>query len=177
MLWKLFLTFARIGGLTFGGGYAMMPMIQKEVVEKNQWATDKEVMDYYALGQCAPGIIATNTAAFIGYSVRGVPGALAAVTGAAFPSFVIIVIISGFIQNFASNQLVQSAFAGIRVAVVVLVIQAIVKLWKSGIKDFMGIILFGAAFVASFILQVSPIMIVVGAIVLGVLLGRKGAKA
>ena len=91
-LWKLFIVFCRIGGFTFGGGYAMLPIIQKEVVEKNKWATDEEVIDYYAIGQCTPGIIAVNTATFIGYKLRGIPGAIAATAGMVFPSVVILLL-------------------------------------------------------------------------------------
>jgi len=92
-LLDMFLTFARIGGFTFGGGYAMLPMLQKEVVNGRHWATDEELMDYYAIGQCTPGIIAVNTATFVGYKNRGIPGAIAATLGVIAPSLVIIMII------------------------------------------------------------------------------------
>ena len=124
----LFFTFCRIGGLTFGGGYAMLPMIQQEVVEKRKWATDEEVMDYYAVGQCTPGIIAVNTATFIGYRLRGVVGGIVATAGVIFPSVIIISIIAAFLKNFADLAIVQHAFVGIRVAVAVLVTSAIIKL-------------------------------------------------
>ena len=97
---RMFLTFARIGGLTFGGGYAMLPMLQREVVEKHKWATEEELMDYYAIGQCTPGVIAVNTATFVGRSHRGVPGAIFATAGVVFPSFVIISIIAAVLANF-----------------------------------------------------------------------------
>ena len=93
-LLDMFLTFARIGGFTFGGGYAMLPMLQKEVVNGRHWATDEELMDYYAIGQCTPGIIAVNTATFVGYKNRGIPGAIAATLGVIAPSLVIIMIIA-----------------------------------------------------------------------------------
>ena len=99
-LLDMFLTFARIGGFTFGGGYAMLPMLQKEVVNGRHWATDEELMDYYAIGQCTPGIIAVNTATFVGYKNRGIPGAIAATLGVIAPSLVIIMIIAAFISNF-----------------------------------------------------------------------------
>lgn len=97
----LFFTFARIGGLTFGGGYAMLPMLQKEVVENRGWATEEELTDYYAIGQCTPGIIAINTATFVGYRRFGVLGGVVATAGVVFPSLVIITIIAAFISNFA----------------------------------------------------------------------------
>ena len=107
----LFLTFARIGGLTFGGGYAMLPMLQREVVEKRGWATEEELMNYYAIGQCTPGIIAVNTATFVGQKTAGILGGIIATLGVAFPSLVIICIITAFIQNFAELAVVQNAFA------------------------------------------------------------------
>ena len=120
----LFLTFAQIGVCTFGGGYAMLPILQREVVEKRGWATEDELMDYYAIGQCTPGVIAVNTSTFIGYRLRGVPGAITATAGMVFPSLVIITIIAAFIQQFAHLAVVQHAFAGIRIAVCALVLQS-----------------------------------------------------
>ena len=167
-LLDLFLTFARIGGLTFGGGYAMLPMIQQEVVEKRKWATNEEVMDYYAVGQCTPGIIAVNTATFIGYKLRGIVGGIAATAGVVAPSVVIISIIAAFLQNFADLAIVQHAFAGIRVAVAVLVTSAIIKLWKSGVKDGIGIAICVATALFQILMGTSPIYIVVIAILLGI---------
>lgn len=172
-LWDLFLTFCRIGGLTFGGGYAMLPMLQKEVVENRKWATEEEIMDYYAVGQCTPGIIAVNTATFVGYNNRGLLGAIAATAGVVFPSLVIIMIIAAFISNFADLAVVQHAFAGIRVAVGVLVLNSIIKLWKSGVKDVVGIIIFVVTFVVSLIFNLSPVYVVIGAIAVGIFAGRK----
>lgn len=100
-LLDLFLTFARIGGLTFGGGYAMLPILQREVVEKRHWATEEELMDYYAIGQCTPGIIAVNTATFVGQGLAGSIGGIVATLGVVFPSLIIITVIAAFIQNFA----------------------------------------------------------------------------
>ena len=162
----LFITFCRIGGLTFGGGYAMLPMIQQEVVEKRKWATNEEVMDYYAVGQCTPGIIAVNTATFIGYKQRGVFGGIAATAGVIFPSIVIISIIAACLQNFADMPIVQHAFGGIRVAV--LVTMAIIKLWKSGVKDKLGIVICIGTFIVQVLLGLSPVYIVIAAILLGI---------
>lgn len=175
-LWTLFITFARIGGLTFGGGYAMLPMLQKEVVERYHWATEDELMDYYAIGQCTPGIIAVNTATFIGYKRRGAVGGAAATAGVVFPSLVIITIIAAFIQNFAQLDVVRHAFAGIRVAVCALVLGAILKLWKSGVKNVMGVCIFSAAFVVTAFLGVSPVYIVIAAALLGILWGKAVKK-
>ena len=121
-LLDLFLTFARIGGLTFGGGYAMLPMLQKEVVENRGWATEEELADYFAIGQCTPGVIAVNTATFVGYREAGILGGVMATLGVIFPSLVIITIIAAFIRNFADLPVVKHAFSGIRVCVCVLIL-------------------------------------------------------
>lgn len=180
-LLDLFFTFARIGGLTFGGGYAMLPMLQKEVVEKRGWATNEELMDYYAIGQCTPGIIAVNTATFIGNKTRGVTGGIVATLGVVFPSLVIITIIAAFISNFADLAIVRHAFAGIRVCVFVLILNAVVKLGKSSIKDAVTLGIFLVVLVGSLLLDVSPIIFVLFAAVIGILaqvmLKKGGAKA
>ena len=180
-LLDLLFTFARIGGLTFGGGYAMLPMLQKEVVEKRGWATNEELMDYYAIGQCTPGIIAVNTATFIGNKTRGVIGGIVATLGVVFPSLVIITIIAAFISNFADLAVVKNAFAGIRVCVFVLILNAVVKLGKSSIKDAVTLGIFLVVLVGSLLLDISPIIFVLIAAVVGiaaqVLLKKGGAKA
>ena len=176
-LLDLFFTFARIGGLTFGGGYAMLPMLQKEVVERRGWATNEELMDYYAIGQCTPGIIAVNTATFIGNKTRGVVGGVVATLGVVFPSLVIITIIAAFISNFADLAVVKNAFAGIRVCVFVLILNAVVKLGKSSIKDAVTLGIFLLVLIGSLLLDVSPIIFVLIAAVAGIaahLLLKKG---
>ena len=100
MLWKLFITFAKIGAFTFGGGYAMLSILQREIVEINHWATEDEMLDYYAIAQCTPGVIAVNTATFIGVKHRGVIGGIVATFGVVLPSIIIILIIAAFIKNF-----------------------------------------------------------------------------
>lgn len=175
-LWTMFLTFCRIGGLTFGGGYAMLPMLQREVVEKYHWATDEELMDYYAIGQCTPGIIAVNTATFTGYRRKGIPGAIFATLGVIFPSLCIITVIAACLQNFSHIIYVQQAFAGIRVAVCALILDAIVKLWKKNVKSVWGIALFLVVLAVMIALDVSPILVVIGAALVGLGLGRAGVK-
>ena len=172
LLWDLFFTFFRIGGLTFGGGYAMLPMLQNELVEKRKWTTEEELLDYYAVGQCTPGVIAVNTATFIGQKIKGFWGAVFATAGVVFPSLIIISIIAGFIQNFSHLEWVQHAFAGIRVAVAVLVVNAVLKLWKSGIKDILGIIIFIVTLVVSAVFSLSPVFVVIAAILVGILAGQ-----
>ena len=168
-LMNLFWAFCKIGGLTFGGGYAMLPMLQKEVVEEKKWATEEELLDYYAVGQATPGIIAVNTATFVGYKEKGVLGAAFATFGVVFPSLVIIMAIAGFIDNFSDLEVVQYAFSGIRIAVGVLILNALTKLVKGSVKDILGIILFVATFVASSFLNISVIYIVIVAALIGII--------
>jgi len=173
-LLDLFFTFARIGGLTFGGGYAMLPMLQQEVVEKRKWVTEEEIMDYYAIGQCTPGIIAVNTATFIGHKTRGIIGGIMATLGVVFPSLVIITIIAAFISNFSELSLVANAFAGIRVCVCVLVINAVIKLYKSAVVDKIAFLIFLAVALLMLFTNISAVVFVLAAGVLGVVIKSLG---
>lgn len=175
-LFDLFFTFARIGGLTFGGGYAMLPILQREVVDKRGWATEEELMDYYAIGQCTPGVIAVNTATFIGQKTSGIIGGIVATLGVVFPSLVIISVITAFIQNFADLAIVQNAFAGIRVCVCVLIFNAVVKLWKKSVVDKITLLIFLAIFAGSALTDLSPIVFVILAGVAGIVLKNKEAQ-
>ena len=178
-LWNLFLVFAQIGATTFGGGYAMLPILQREVVEKRNWATEEELMDYYAIGQCTPGIIAVNTATFIGYKWAGIPGGIFATLGVVFPSIVIITVIALFLQNFADLEVVKHAFAGIRVCVCVLILDSVIKLGKKSVVDFRCTIIFLVVLGLSLFAPVSPAILVVLAGVAGFLLKpdtKKGGK-
>nr|WP_308506245.1 chromate transporter [uncultured Agathobaculum sp.] len=167
----LFLTFARMGACTFGGGYAMLPILQREVVENHGWATEDELMDYYAIGQCTPGVIAVNTATFIGYKTQGLPGAILATAGVIAPSLIIIIAIAAFIQQFAHLAAVQHAFAGIRIAVCALVLQSVWKMAKKGVVDMPTGIILLATFAAVAFLGVSPVVMVVVAAAAGILIG------
>ncbi|MCC8126452.1 MAG: chromate transporter [Clostridiales bacterium] len=169
----LFFTFARIGGLTFGGGYAMLPMLQKEVVEKRGWATENELMDYYAIGQCTPGVIAVNTATFVGQKTAGIAGGIVATLGVVFPSLVIITVIAAFIQNFSDLAIVQNAFAGIRICVCVLIFNAVIKLWKKAVIDKSTLALFILVLIGSTVTDLSPVVFVFIAGVVGILLKNK----
>ena len=162
-LFDLFWTFCKIGALTFGGGYAMLPIIQREIVENKKWSTEKEILDYYAVGQCTPGVIAVNTATFIGYKLRGITGGIIATIGVVFPSLIIILTIASFLQNFADMAIVQSAFAGIRVAVVALIITTVIKLLKSSVKDYLGSIIAIITFIISAFIGLSPVYVVIAA--------------
>lgn len=131
----LFITFAKVGVCTFGGGYAMLPILQREIVEKRSWATEGELADYFAIGQCTPGIIAVNTATFVGQKQKGVPGGIFATLGLVFPSVVIIMVIAAFLQNFASLPVVIHAFAGVRACVCALMLSSVLKLRKGAVVD------------------------------------------
>lgn len=170
LLIKLFVVFMKIGGFTFGGGYAMLPMIQKEVVERNDWATENEVLDYFAIGQVTPGVIAVNTATFIGYKVAGVMGAIFATLGVIFPSVVIISFIAAFLTNFAHLPIVIHAFNGIRACVCVLILSAVYNMAKKSVIDIpSGIIFVGVAIVAM-INVVSPFILVIASGASGVVI-------
>jgi len=134
-LLELYWTFVKIGCVTFGGGYAMLPMLERELVDKRQWTTMDELRDYFSIGQCTPGIIALNVSTFIGEKRHGVKGAIAATTGFLTGPVLIILLIAAFFRNYAANPIVQHAFAGIRVCVCVLILQAVLRLWKKSVVD------------------------------------------
>ena len=135
LLLDLFLTFAKVGVMTFGGGYAMLPILQREVVEKKGWATEDQLADYYAVGQGTPGVIAVNTATVVGSSQAGVPGGVIATLGVVFPSIVIILLIAAFLSNFMHLEVVAHAFNGVRAGVVALILSSVIKLFKGAVKD------------------------------------------
>ena len=176
---SLFLTFAKVGVMTFGGGYAMLPILQREVVEAKGWATEEELADYFAIGQCTPGIIAVNTATFIGQKQAGVLGGIIATLGVVFPSVVIISLLATVITTFAELEIVKHAFAGIRVCVCVLIFNAVVKLGKQAVVDSPALIIALAVALGSFFTDLSPVVFVVAAALAGLLIqqvkGRKGA--
>jgi len=176
-LWELFIMFCRIGGFTFGGGYAMLPMLQKEVVQEKEWATSEELLDYYAVSQATPGTIAVNTATLVGYKVRGAIGAFFATLGVVFPSFIIIMVIATFLQNFSKYAVVQHTFSGIRVAVGVLILNAVITLFKRSIIDKIGIMIFIVTFVLGALLDISPIYIVIAACILGLIITYRREKS
>lgn len=172
----LFVSFFKIGLFTFGGGYAMLPMLQREIVEKHKWATEDDVLDYYAIGQCTPGIIAVNTATFVGVKLAGALGGAVSTVAVVCPSLIIITIISTILRNFAEYAVVQHAFAGIRVAVAALVVVSVAKLFKKGVKDVLGYVIFAVSLLLVFFLDVSPIWVVLAAIAIGVGKALKAGK-
>ena len=171
---EIFFSFFRIGALTFGGGYSMLPMIKREIAEKRKWATSEEILDYFAVAQCLPGLIAVNTAIFIGYNVRKKSGAAVAAAGLITPSVIIILLIASILQNFADLAIVQSAFAGIRVAVCALVIQAIYTMAKKGIVDVPTAVIGILTFVAATFFGMQPVPLVLAAAAAGLGLSYLG---
>lgn len=174
---KLFVVFMQLGVCTFGGGYAMLSLLQKVVVEKYHWATEEELMDYYAIGQCTPGIIAINTSTFIGYKMAGLLGALVATLGFAVPSICIILVIAAFVQNFADLAVVKHAFAGIRVCVCVLILDAVIKLGKKALVSKAAVVIFLVVTALAVFTPVSTIVLVLASGAAGYILYRVGGKA
>lgn len=171
-LLKLYITFAKLGAVTFGGGYAMLPILHREIVEKRHWATEKEIADYYAIGQCTPGVISVNTATFIGEKQKGVTGGIAATLGFITPSLIIITIIATFIQNFADLPVVKDAFAGIRICVCLLILNAVRKLLKSSVIDWPTALIFISVLLFAAVSSISPIVFVLLAGAAGILIQK-----
>ena len=174
--WELFITFAKMGVLTFGGGMAMLPILQREVVENKHWADEEELTDYFALGQCTPGIIAVNTATFIGQKLYGTVGGILATLGVVFPSLVIISLLAGLINNFADLAWVQNAFAGIQVCVCVLIFNAVVKLLKKSVVDKRTLVIFLLVLAGGCLLDVSPVVFVLLSALAGIVLKQLEVK-
>ena len=176
LLWDMFITFAKVGVMTFGGGYAMLPILQREVVDNKGWATEEELIDYFAIGQCTPGVIAVNTATFIGQKKKGFAGAIAATLGVVFPSLVIISLLAGVIEAFSHLVWVQNAFGGIRVCVCVLIANAVVKLYKKAVIDTPSLLIYLLVTLGSIFISLSPVVFVIFAAVAGILLKAMGGK-
>lgn len=176
LLLDLLFTFAKIGVMTFGGGLAMLPMLTREVVNKKKWATEEELLDYYAIGQITPGIIAVNTATFVGRKQKGNIGGIFATFGVVLPSMIIIAIIASVLSQIAQYPVVQDAFAGIRVCVCVLVFRAVVPLFKRGVKDIFAFLIFLTVLALSLIFDISPVFLVIFAGGAGIIIKLIEAK-
>ena len=174
-LLELYWTFVKIGCVTFGGGYAMLPILERELVDRRGWTTMDDLRDYFSIGQCTPGIIALNVSTFIGEKRAGVKGALAATVGFLTGPILIILLIAMFLKNFASLPLVQHAFAGIRVCVCVLILQAVLRLWKKSVVDPFTLGLYIAVFALNLLSGLLPLKI--PAAVLVILSGLAGILA
>ena len=166
----LYLTFAKIGTFTIGGGLAMMPMMQKELIDKKHWITEEDLIDYYAVGQSTPGIVAVNVSTFVGYRQLGILGGMVATLGMITPSLVIITILAGLINSIDDYPIVQKALRGINVSVAALLTSVIVKFAKKTIKNAFHVIMMLIAFVLVFWLKVPSFWIIIAALTCGVLL-------
>lgn len=165
---QFYMVFFKIGLLTIGGGYAMLPMIEREIVEKHGWSTDEEVMDSYALAQSIPGVIAVNTATLLGIKWKGFWGAVAASLGVISPSIIIITIIAVFFTKFREVSEVANAFRGIRIAVLALLILSIYKMIQKIVHDLWGIFLATLSFISVLIVGISPVWVIIGATILSI---------
>ena len=175
-LLELYLAFLKIGAVNFGGGYAMLPLLERDLVQDRGWTTTQDLTDYFAIGQCTPGLIALNVSTFIGSRRKGIPGAIAATTGFVTIPIVIILIIATFLQGFADYPVVQNAFAGIRVCVCVLIVQAVLRLWNKSVVDKTTLILYLGVFLMTALSGVLPLAIPAAVLViisgmLGVIIG------
>ena len=181
-LWELYITFVQIGSVTFGGGYAMLPILERELVDKRHWTTMDDLRDYFSIGQCTPGVIAMNVSTFIGQKKDGVKGAIAAGLGFLTGPLVIITLIAAFLQNFAQYPVVQHAFAGIRVCVCVLILQAVLRLWKKSVVDAAALAIFLVVFALNAFSSVLPVKIPAAVLVIlagcaGIMISLRRSKA
>ena len=180
-LLDLYIAFFKIGCVAFGGGYAMLPILEKDLVKERGWTTMEHLADYFAIGQCTPGIIALNVSTFIGYNRKKLPGAAAATVGFLTGPVIIILIIAAFLTNFADIPAVKHAFAGIRVCVCVLILEAVMKLWKKSVVDRVTLVLYLLIFALAaggslLPFSVPAVLLVICAGVFGVLFGRTPAE-
>ena len=163
-LWKLYALFFKMGLFTFGGGYAMLPILKKEAVEKQKWISEEELLNYYSIGQCTPGIIAVNAASFIGYKQRKISGLISATLGVVSPSLIIIVLVAALLRQYMDNPYVQQAFGGIRISVIALIIDTVWDMWQKGVKNLRDYLVFGVAALLLWFFDLSAIAIVILAV-------------
>ena len=180
-LLELYLAFLKIGCVNFGGGYAMLPLLERDLVNRRGWTTMEDLVDYYAIGQCTPGVIALNVSTFIGYRKRGPVGAIASTVGFLTAPVAIILVIAAFLTNFAELEVVQHAFAGIRVCVCVLILQAVMRLWKKSVVDHLSFLVYAAVLALMLLSTLLPFKIpaavlIISAGVFGIFFGKSGRK-
>ncbi len=175
-IWTIFITFFRIGAFTFGGGYAMIPLIQQEVVEKHKWITDDDILDIIAIAESTPGPIAINTATFVGYRACGVLGSFFATLGVVLPSFCIILFIAYVLKEFQNIKAVQFAFNGIRAGVLALLLKSIWTMYKKCPKSPLAYILMAAAFTLTAFLDVDVLLVIIGCAVVGLISSIMAAR-
>lgn len=176
-LWEIFRVAFRVGIMTFGGGYAMLPILQREVVENRHWVSEEEVLDYYAIGQCLPGIIMVNTMIFIGEKRKGRIGGIVAALGTTCPALIIITVIAALLTGFADVPAVKNAFAGIRVCVCVLIFNAVLKLWSKSVIDWKCFAIFAVVALGSLFTDITPVIFVIASAIAGIIIGSLGVKS
>lgn len=164
---QVFFTFCKIGLFTFGGGYAMLPLLKDEIVKRHNWTSDEELLDYYSIGQSTPGIIAVNVATFIGYKLYGIKGGILATFALILPSLIIITSIAAVLDKYMQNPYIIHAFAGIRLAVVALILNTLLEMRKKSLQNRLGYIIFGLALGGLLLFQASAILIVIFAALIG----------
>lgn len=173
-LWNLYAAFFRIGGLTFGGGLTMLPMLKYELVEKNGWVTEEELLDYYAVGQCTPGIIAVNVSTFVGFRKKGIPGAIFSTLGMISPSLIIVSILAFFLEQFMSNQIVAHAVGGIKVVVCALMLQTVITMAKKNLVSTLCYVVAILAFLLALFTPVPTVLLVLVAGIVGIIMYKTG---
>ncbi|MDR2942646.1 MAG: chromate transporter [Treponema sp.] len=169
---ELLRAFIIIGATTFGGGYAIVPVLERELIKKRGWIGMDEVLDFYTIAQITPGVIAVNIASFVGYKRKGIAGSAVATIGLVLPGVCLMLLVSLFVKHFAEYLLVQRALAGIRLAVCALILDTSIKLLKGVLKNYKAIIISVIAFVLSALFSVSPVYVILGAGLAGFLLFR-----
>lgn len=172
-LWEIFITFFKIGAFTFGGGYAMLPLIEHEVCSNKRWVSEEDIVDVLAVAQSVPGAIAINSSTFIGYKIAGLRGAFAATLGTVLPSFLIILVLAGFLLKYSDNVILNKVFYGIRAVVVALIGSAVFKLGKKSISDILTLIIAIVAFLLLIIFDFHPIFTIIAGGLFGILVYPK----
>ena len=173
----LYITFFRIGFLTFGGGLTMLPLLKYELVESKKWITEEKLLNCYAIGQCTPGIIAVNTATYVGYLKKGVFGGIIATLGMVSPSVLIITIVATFLQNFMEYAIIQHALMGIRGAVCALMLNTVVSLAKKSLTSYINVVICAVALVLALFTEIPTILLIILAGVSGVIVDKvRGGK-
>ena len=169
ILIELYLVFVKIGLMMFGGGYAALPILEREIADKRQWATKEELLGYYAVGQCTPGVIAVNVSTFIGYKKCGTIGGIITTLGVITPPLLIITALASILDVFTHNDILIHAFAGVRLAIAALILNAIFNFRKAGIKNIYGEVIFWLTLAVTLVFNISPVVVVVIVILIGVL--------
>ncbi len=168
-LWRLFLTFFKIGAFTFGGGLAMLPFIQDEMVRKHKWITDEEMLDIIAIAESTPGVIAVNTATFVGYKVKRFWGSLVSTIGVVLPSIIIICLVALYFDDFLKIPVVVSIFKGVRAGVSVLILNAAYNIFKKTKKDILTYIIIALAFIISLFVKIDSIFIILSGAIISII--------